>query len=209
MGRALELLTDACAALDATARKMFGGHGFFAPNGGMFAGIVTDDEVILKLVEGPLRDELIGLGGHPWTYEGHGRPMTMKQWIVVPERFYDDPELLAEWAAKAHAAVPAKTQKAARAAQGKPSEKNTRATKGTASVKGPRSAKASRSAQAASAGKATRAAKTARSAKRAAAAKAAKAAKGTAAGKESASKKPSARNARHKKTAGTAGRKRR
>jgi TfoX/Sxy family transcriptional regulator of competence genes len=108
MSRSLELLTDGCVALTVTTRKMFGGHGFFAPNGGMFAGIVTDDEIIFKLVEGPLRDELISLGGHPWVYDARGTPMTMREWIVVPERFYDDGELLAQWAAKAHAAVPAK-----------------------------------------------------------------------------------------------------
>lgn len=108
MSRSLDLLTDACTGLPTNARKMFGGHGFFAPNGGMFAGIVTDDEVIFKLTMGPLRDELISLGGRPWVYQGRDKPMTMQEWIVVPERFYDDPELFRAWAAKAHGAVPAK-----------------------------------------------------------------------------------------------------
>jgi TfoX/Sxy family transcriptional regulator of competence genes len=108
MSRSLELLTDACTGLPVTVKKMFGGHGFFAPNGGMFAGIVTDDEVIFKLVSGPLRDELIAAGGHPWTYQGRDKPMTMQEWIVVPERFYDDSEALRAWAAKAHGAVPGK-----------------------------------------------------------------------------------------------------
>ena len=111
MGRSLELLTDACASLPVRVQKMFGGHGFFAPNGGMFAGIVTDDEVIFKLKLGPLRDELIALGGRPWVYDGKGKPMTMQEWIVVPEGFYDDAELFEAWAAKAHAAVPPKAAK--------------------------------------------------------------------------------------------------
>jgi TfoX/Sxy family transcriptional regulator of competence genes len=111
MSRSLELLSEACASLDARSKKMFGGHGFFAPNGGMFAGIVTDDEVVFKLEDGPLRDELIALGGHPWVYQARDRAMTMNQWIVVPERFYDDPEAMAEWAARAHAAVPGKAPK--------------------------------------------------------------------------------------------------
>jgi TfoX/Sxy family transcriptional regulator of competence genes len=123
MSRSLELLTEACAALKMTPRKMFGGHGFFAPNGGMFAGIVTDDEVIFKLVEGPLRDELIALGGHPWVYQGRDREMTMKDWIVVPEGFYDDAELLAQWAGKAHGAVPAKQLKAKKSAPKRPAKK--------------------------------------------------------------------------------------
>lgn len=108
MSRSLELLTDACADLDFTAKKMFGGHGFFAPNGGMFAGIVTDDEVIFKLADDAARAELVALGGHPWTYTGQDKPMTMAQWIVVPDAFYDDPETFAAWAARAHALVPAK-----------------------------------------------------------------------------------------------------
>jgi TfoX/Sxy family transcriptional regulator of competence genes len=111
MSSSLALLTDACASLDATTRRMFGGHGFFAPNGGMFAGIVTDDQIVFKLVVGPLRDDLIALGGHPWIYDGSKRPMTMHEWIVVPEGFYDDPEQMAAWAAKAHAAVPGKKLK--------------------------------------------------------------------------------------------------
>src|SRR6267154_3867225 len=111
MSRSLDLLTDACTGLPTTPRKMFGGHGFFAPNGGMFAGIVTDDEVILKLELGPLRDALLGLGGHPWVYKGKQGTMTMAQWIVVPEGFYDDPEQFQEWIGKAHAVVPGKTKK--------------------------------------------------------------------------------------------------
>ncbi|MBL8922230.1 MAG: TfoX/Sxy family protein [Myxococcaceae bacterium] len=108
MSTTLDLLSDACLGLPYTARKMFGGHGFFAPNGGMFAGILSDTEVMLKLVAGPERTELISLGGHPWTYTGKAKPMTMQEWIVVPESFFDDPELFAAWAKRAHAQVPPK-----------------------------------------------------------------------------------------------------
>jgi TfoX/Sxy family transcriptional regulator of competence genes len=127
MGRSLELLTEACASLNHTPRRMFGGHGFFALNGGMFAGIVTDDAVIFKLVMGPLRDELIALGGHPWVYDGMKKPTTMKEWIVVPDSFYDDGELLAEWASKAHRAVPAKKVTKKAAPKPKPKAKATKA----------------------------------------------------------------------------------
>jgi DNA transformation protein and related proteins len=121
MSRSLDVLTDACASLPVRVQKMFGGHGFFAPNGGMFAGIVTDDEIIFKLQLGPLRDELISLGGRPWVYDGKGKPMTMKEWIVIPESFYDDAEQLESWAARAHAAVPAKAAK--KSAAGKASSR--------------------------------------------------------------------------------------
>jgi TfoX/Sxy family transcriptional regulator of competence genes len=111
MSSALDLLTDACADLVFSARKMFGGHGFFAPNGGMFAGIVTDDQIIFKLADEKARAELVAAGGHPWVYTGQKSPMTMAQWIVVPERFYDDQELFSGWAKRAHALVPAKVVK--------------------------------------------------------------------------------------------------
>src|SRR5688500_13402361 len=111
MSRSLDLLTDACGRLPMKVKKMFGGHGFFAPNGGMFAGIVSDDEIIFKLMSGPARDQLIALGGHPWTYDGAKRPMTMQDWIVVPETFYDEPEQLAAWAKRAHGLAPAKATK--------------------------------------------------------------------------------------------------
>ena len=118
--RSLDILTDACGDLPVVIRKMFGGHGFFAPNGGMFAAIVTDDEVILKLVHGPARDELIAQGGHPWVYPGQHKPMTMAEWIVVPERFYDDLEEFMAWAARAFELAPAKKPSAPKKKLAKP-----------------------------------------------------------------------------------------
>ncbi len=99
----LDLLEDACDALPHTTKRMFGGHGLFAPNGGMFAGIVTDDQIMLKFADEPLRDELIALGGEPWAYT---EKMTMREWIVIPDDFYDEPAHLAEWARRAHAIAP-------------------------------------------------------------------------------------------------------
>lgn len=111
MSSALDLLREVCSGLPHVERAMFGGHGFFAPNGGMFAGIVTDDEVIFKLADETARAGLISEGGHAWQYRGRASTMTMGQWIVVPEHFYDDLELFTEWAKKAHALAPAKVAK--------------------------------------------------------------------------------------------------
>ena len=108
MSRSLELLTDACARIPTTIRKMFGGHGCFAPNGGMFAGIVTDDAIIFKLADTEAREELVAAGGHAWTYDGSQKPMTMREWIVIPDHFYDDEALLRKWAERSHRLVPAK-----------------------------------------------------------------------------------------------------
>ncbi len=92
---------------------MFGGYGFFAPNGGMFAGIVTDDRIIFKLADEKARQELAAVGGEAWIYPGDGKPMTMREWILAPDAFYDEPELMQQWAARAHKLVPGKVKKPA------------------------------------------------------------------------------------------------
>src|SRR5688572_22445116 len=108
----LGLLEDACASLPHTTRAMFGGHGLFAPNGGMFAGIVDEDRIVLKFRSGsPDHEAFIALGARPWTYGDGPKPMTMKEWLLVPDALYDEPRALAEWAGRAHRAAPAKRPK--------------------------------------------------------------------------------------------------
>jgi TfoX/Sxy family transcriptional regulator of competence genes len=109
----LALLEDACdrARLAHSTRAMFGGHGLFASNGGMFAGIVDDDRIVLKLGEEGPRGELVAQGGKPWVYRSKLGAMEMKEWILVPERFHDEPAALAEWARRAYAIAPAKGAK--------------------------------------------------------------------------------------------------
>ncbi len=111
MSKNLPLLLDACARLKHTKRAMFGGHGLFAPNGGMFAAIVDDDLIVLKFSDDKARAGLEALGGAAWTYGGQKKPMTMREWILIPEDFYDDQELLASWAQRAHQLAPAKAAK--------------------------------------------------------------------------------------------------
>jgi TfoX/Sxy family transcriptional regulator of competence genes len=145
MPRSLELLTEACAGLPATPRRMFGGHGFFAPNGGMFAGILSDDAIILKLDEAAARGELIALGGQPWVYPGRDKPITMSSWIVVPEAFYDDLELFAAWAKRALSLAPAKAAKRKRPVEpsaGKPAAQKPRPRSATGRQSAKPSAKA-------------------------------------------------------------------
>jgi TfoX/Sxy family transcriptional regulator of competence genes len=106
----LDLLEDACARLPHTTRAMFGGHGLFAPNGGMYAGIGDEDRIILKLDDEEAAAEFRELGGEPWTYQGR---MTMSRWYVVPDALYDDLGRLEAWAKRAHAlAKPARPKKA-------------------------------------------------------------------------------------------------
>ena len=102
----IDLLEDACAALPHRSRGMFGGHGLFAPNGGMFAAIVDLDRIALKLPRAEDFEAFLAEGAEPWVYDGR---VTMSSWAVVPDALYDEPRRLADWARRAHAtAVPPK-----------------------------------------------------------------------------------------------------
>lgn len=117
----IDILEEAAAKLPHSTRKMFGGHGLFAPNGGMFAGIVDEDQIMIKFVlDSPGHAEFLAAGGRPWVYKGKGAAaMTMKEWLLIPEELYDDMTGLSSWLAKSHKAVPAKATKKA-AAKKKP-----------------------------------------------------------------------------------------
>lgn len=78
-------------------RSMFGGAGLYADDL-MFAQ-VADGQVYLKADAETcraFRDEGCG----PFVYGGKGKPLTMSYWRL-PDRLYDDPEELAEWAGRA------------------------------------------------------------------------------------------------------------
>lgn len=110
----LPLLEDACAGLPHSTRSMFGGHGLFAPNGGMFAAIVDLDRIALKLAREEDAEAFRAEGGEPWVYDGRA---SMRGWYVVPDEMYDEPRRLAEWARRAHATVEPKKAKAKGAAK--------------------------------------------------------------------------------------------
>ncbi|MCK6458819.1 MAG: TfoX/Sxy family protein [Planctomycetes bacterium] len=75
----------------------------------MTAAVVDDDRIVFKLADAKARGALEALGGHPWTYAGK---MTMKEWILARDAFYDDQVLMASWAQRAHLLVPAKKARA-------------------------------------------------------------------------------------------------
>lgn len=121
MSGSLELLDDACAGLPHTRRAMFGGQGYFAPNGGMFAAIVPGDRIALKFAAGtPGHAAFLAAGGEAWVYDEGPKPMTMREWLLAPADLYDDPRELAAWCRRAHAEVPAKRTKATHGAASKP-----------------------------------------------------------------------------------------
>ena len=101
----LPILEEACAVLPHTTRAMFGGHGLFAPNGGIFAAVVDDDRIVLKFADEVARAEFKAIGGRAWTYSEN---MTMREWLLAPDALYDEPRELAAWAARAHRLAPPK-----------------------------------------------------------------------------------------------------
>lgn len=81
------------------ARRMFGGFGLYR-DGLMFA-LIVDDRLYLKTDEHSLPDFLSrGLG--PFTYGARGREVRVG-YHEAPAEVFDDPAVMAEWAATAHA----------------------------------------------------------------------------------------------------------
>jgi DNA transformation protein len=94
----LDLLRDLLARLGpVTARRMFGGASIYAD--GILFALVDDDVLYLKADQTTqLRYEAEGL--RPFTYEGQTGPVSMSYWRA-PERLYDEPDEMLEWAREA------------------------------------------------------------------------------------------------------------
>ena len=90
-----EFLREQLAPLGhVTVRRMFGGSGVFCD--GLMFGIVADDMLFLKADDSNRPAfEAEGLG--PLTYEAKGRTVQLPYW-QVPERLFDEPEEMVEWA---------------------------------------------------------------------------------------------------------------
>jgi DNA transformation protein and related proteins len=85
-----------------TVRRMFSGAGIFAE--GVMIALVVDGVVFLKADAGiiPLFERE---GLSPFSYKRkEGRRTIMSYWRM-PERLYDDPDELAEWARRSMAAA--------------------------------------------------------------------------------------------------------
>jgi TfoX/Sxy family transcriptional regulator of competence genes len=79
---------------DVRIRPMFGNSAAFV-NGNMFMGLFGSD-VFVRLPDGD-RDALAAEGGTPFA-PMPGRPM--KEYVVLPESWRDDPKRVGEWAAR-------------------------------------------------------------------------------------------------------------
>jgi DNA transformation protein len=80
-------------------RSMFGGEGIYS--GPVMLGLVFEDRIFLK-VDDESRPGFIAEGASPFTYTLKKDGVhTSRHYYALPERLYDDPDELAEWARKA------------------------------------------------------------------------------------------------------------
>ncbi len=81
-------------------KRMFGAEGLF--DGDVMIGFAEDDIIYLKTDE-TTRPAFDAEGCKPFVYRKHaGEEIVMSYWRI-PDRLYDDPEELADWARKAFA----------------------------------------------------------------------------------------------------------
>jgi DNA transformation protein and related proteins len=85
-----------------TVRRMFSGAGIFAD--GLMIALVVDGVIFLK-ADAAIIPLFEGEGLSPFSYKRkQGRRTIMSYWRM-PERLYDDPDELAEWARRSMAAA--------------------------------------------------------------------------------------------------------
>jgi DNA transformation protein len=88
-------------------RRMFGGEGLFVK--GQIIGLVMDDRIFLK-TDAATRSAYIAERCKPFGFMKGGKRIETS-YFAIPERLYDEPEELADWARKAHAVARAKAKK--------------------------------------------------------------------------------------------------
>ena len=88
-----------------SVRRMFGGEGIFTD--GLMIGLVWDDRLFLR-TDTNSRPAFVAEGSKPFLVH-RGRKRIETAYYTVPERLYDEPEELGEWAREAHTAALAKS----------------------------------------------------------------------------------------------------
>jgi DNA transformation protein len=92
----LAFLTDQLAPLGhITTRRMFSGAGVYCD--GVIFALILRDAVHFRVDDGNRRAyEAEGL--KPFSYEARGRTVQIGAYWRVPERLFDDPDAMVEWA---------------------------------------------------------------------------------------------------------------
>ena len=88
-------------------RRLFSGEGIYAHE--LIIGIVVDERIYLKTGEAS-RAAYIAEGCKPFYFRKDGKRIA-SSYFAIPERLYDDPDGLVEWARKAQAVSRAKAKK--------------------------------------------------------------------------------------------------
>lgn len=103
-------------------RPMFGGEGIYS--GQVMLGLVFEDRIFLKTSD-ETRPAFIAEGADPFTYKLKKDGVhTSQHYYALPERLYDDPDELADWARAAlQAATAKKKNKAAKPTKKKVTKK--------------------------------------------------------------------------------------
>lgn len=108
-----ELIEEGSTGLPGVApRRMFGCDAFFA-YGNIYALIWKEGRIALRMPVSEAFEELRALPGADSWSVGSGK--TMAGWVLVPEDFHDEPELLGKWVRRAYdfaARIPPKQPKA-------------------------------------------------------------------------------------------------
>lgn len=80
---------------DTNIRRMFGGVGIFRH--GLMYGLGTSDGAVALKADEETVPAFKAEGSREWVYEMRGVPKGMGYWFV-PERLFDEPEELKQWA---------------------------------------------------------------------------------------------------------------
>lgn len=98
----LDFLQDQLAGLGhITARRMFSGAGIYCD--GVIFALVLRDTLHFKVDDGN-RARYVAEGLEPFTYEARGKAVRVEAYRRVPERLFDDPDEMLDWARDALAA---------------------------------------------------------------------------------------------------------
>ncbi len=97
-------------------RRFFGGEGIYA--GDIMIGMVFNADTIYFKTDSDTRKAFDAEGGKPFTFQKGGETV-VTTWLSLPDRLYDEPDELAQWARAAlqvALASPAAKKKARKAA---------------------------------------------------------------------------------------------
>jgi DNA transformation protein len=84
-----------------TLRKMFGGQGLYHDS--LIIGLVIGDELFLK-TDAATVEAFEQAGGHPFVYQGKGKPVTMSYWLP-PAEAMESSQAMRPWAKLAYEAA--------------------------------------------------------------------------------------------------------